>query len=391
MISYADALGPFVSNKKHHCEDKCTSNGVVQCGDGHGTCSPIDGRCYCEDWWHGDHCETRYCSDNGIDDGTGTCHCFPGFAGVDCSSCGAPLAVSGRSYICRPCPPNICGFATGVEGIPMEQGAAEDAVVFLLTHVESASLNDYLIGTVRFPSSDGLPLPQRPGSDMLECNCKYSSESDLKSSTFGALLSSPDTTMGRRRAGVTKQQRISGNAYYDSRYKTSPGASIMAARQAEYTKKNALRHVTNINDPVYEDVIDAIDAMFFSLVGSEELTEICANDCVQCPEPPVSHRELEEQADKDHDAITGFGIAIITIVAVILFGLILLGIIVLLMWAGVSVRSNPFESRYKKSGGDFTNSGRKLRSNTVRGGYTGGKGKRNQSKNTVSGEIRTRR
>lgn len=360
MISYADALSHYVSNDLNRCENKCVSpsgENLVSCGH-HGTCSPVDGLCYCEPGWQGDRCEVRYCGGNGIDDGTGVCHCFQGYSGEECLSCGAPVSISGRSYICRPCPPDVCGFANGAEGIPLDNqlskegggGGGGNPVVYILTHVPSSRMNDYLVGNVRFPQTDGLPLPQLPGTGPLDCKCKYVSEGDLRSSVFGSLLSSRDITLSKRRngEGMTKQKRLSGNAYYDSRFRTAPGSFIIRERQEEFmnspkaqplVRVMSTRHETNISDPAYDDVIDAIDALFFSLIGSEELTELCANDC---PEPDVTNSELKDEIDDDHDELTSFGIAIVALVAVVLLVVVLLGIILLLIWSGVTPRrSNP--------------------------------------------------
>jgi hypothetical protein len=272
------------------------------------------------------------------------------------------MAVSGKSYICRPCPPDTCGFAKGIEdGIPLEGGAPEDAIVFLLTHVPSASLNDYVLGNVRFRDSKGLPLPRRIGDGVLSCDCKYASASHIRASSEGALVR-------HQERGRTRHQRRGGNVYYDSRLRTAPGAITVT------------RHETNISDPGYDDAIDAIDALYFSLIGSEELSELCAVEInLTCPEPTVSNEELEDQADREHDRITGMGIAIIVIVSVVLLGLVILTVVLCLMWNGVSVRGNP-----------FTANRRRTTVNSVIGNQAKRKRKNQKPRKTGGGEIRSR-
>jgi hypothetical protein len=339
LTAYADALAPYTEAST--CQDPCKD---VSCGDW-GICNPADKTCLCDPGWKGEWCDRKQCSGRGIDDGSGTCHCFPGFAGSDCDTCGAPLAVSGKSYICRPCPPDTCGFAMGIEdGISVEGGDPEDAVVFLLTHVPSASLSDYIHGTVRFPDSKGLPLPRRAGDGILDCDCKYTSERHFRASSEGSLV---------RHQSRIRNHRRGGNVYYDSRLRTAPGAVL------------AKRHETNISDPAYDDVIDAIDALYYSLIGSEELSELCSVEInLTCPEPVVSNEELEDQAEREHDRITGFGIAITVIVSVILLGLVILTVVLCLMWNGVPIRGNPFAANRRRTVTSSTIGKQKVRRRT---------------------------
>ena len=345
MTAYAHAIAPYVNDGTIRCENVCESS---MCGQ-HGACSPLDGKCYCEYGWTGEACLARDCSGHGMDDGSGTCHCFGGYSGEVCDSCGAPASVFGKSYICRACPPAVCGFANGVEGgfsLEEKDSSSEDAVVFVLSHVSSSDLNAYVLGDARFPDSDGLPLPVRPGSRGLTCNCKYGSEANTRTSTIGSLVVSSDASPG----GLSKKQRAAGNVYYDSRFRRSPGAGIITAKQIALQKRFDSKRDSIDGTTVtrYEDSIDAIDQLYYQRTMMEEMSEMCSRTkSVKKSEDPPTHQDLGEEADRDHDRITAFGIAITVFVAVILLGILILGIILLLMWVGVSVRANPFESRHR--------------------------------------------